>query len=297
MEPGDYGPWKVAGFDVRVDVSQGVRLVAERDGQRVEGLPEAVRRSEEMAWIRLLLEAAAHTRRMLKGLLERAMVEAIPLEAADFALLCQDPVGRSLLEGLLVECGGLTGRPLLDEAGIETLQGDRPGLAAPLQVAHPVTLWLDGTLPAWQTWLGRLWLRQPFKQIRREIAFPDTHDRKNETFTARFAGEVVRWDQARALLEGRDWYRVTKMSAERKFRRAGVTAFLEFGAAGPGRHGRDAVALERLFFLPAGELPASRARPGMPLADVPPVLFSEAVRDAGLVAQVAGREYRERGPW
>jgi hypothetical protein len=49
------------------------------------------------------------------------------------------------------------------------------------------------------------------------------------------------------------------------------------------------VTLRRVYFLPAGEQPRSQARPGMPLRRVPPILFSETLRDVGLVAAVAGR--------
>lgn len=285
----DYGPWPVAGCELRIVFSPKVRLVAERRGQALRTLPAEVRRSDEFAWARLALQAAAERRRVLRDLLEDAMVQEIPLAAADLGLLSADPAGAPMLASLVLESGGVGGCPDPAAGELETLAGERTALSAPALIPHPARLAATGTLADWKQWQARRWLKQPFPQIRRELFLPGEGEVPDATFSARVAGRRARWDQARALLEGRGWYRVTKTGAERRFPRAGLTAHLEFRPTGAPLAPCATVLLRRLFFLPSGEQPRNRARPGVPLDEVPAALFSEALRDATLVAEVAGR--------
>jgi hypothetical protein len=288
-----YGPWPVAGYSVRIDFSEGVRLRAERNGEACKALPPAVRHSGDMAWIRLALDAARGHWRDLRALLENGMVERIPLSAEDLALLALDPVGRVQLGGVLVELDGVVGRPVPEEWRLETLSGDLARLAGPVRVVHPLSLSRAGTLERWDAWYGRHWFRQPFKQIRRELYRPGVDDLADGTYSSRVAGVVVRWDQARAVLEGRGWTRVTKTGAARLYRRSRLTAHLEFRTPETRGFSREDVMLHRVYFLPPAEQSPSRASPGIPVQEVDPILFSEALRDATLVSHAATR--RESG--
>jgi hypothetical protein len=288
-----YGPWEVEGYQVRIDFTGRAHLVASRNGTELKALPPVVRESDERAWIDQLLEAARRHQGELRTLLEAAMVEGILLSDEDLAALALDPAGRPMLGALLMRMGGAVGRPLTEEWLLETLGGDLLRLAGPVTVVHPVDLHLAGTLEAWDRWYNRAPLRQPFKQIRREIYLPNAQDRESRTFSDRFAGEVVRWDQARALLEGRGWHRVTKTGAEKRYQRARLHAVLEFRTPVTRGFLREDVMLSRVYLLRAGEQAGSRANPGLPVTGVPPVLFSETLRDTGLVARVASRRGAE----
>src|SRR5437870_4743304 len=105
-----YGPWDVEGYQVEIDVTARARLVAAREGERLKTLPQAVRESGELAWMRLALEAAQQHQRELRALLENAMVEEIALPAEDLAALALDPAGRAMLERILLEIDGTAGR-------------------------------------------------------------------------------------------------------------------------------------------------------------------------------------------
>jgi hypothetical protein len=285
-----YGPWDIAGHQVRIDFTRGIRLVAERDGEPLRAIPNSVRQSEEMAWVKLTLEAAKNHYRNLITLVEDAMVESIPFSNEDLALLALDPVGRSLLERILVRMGEVIGRPVPEDWLLESGAGELYRLEGPVIVQHPLPLERNGTLVAWDRWLNRQPFEQPFKQIRRELFTPNDADRAHRTFSARWAEEEVRWDQARALLESRGWYRVTKSGAERKFQSTRLTAHLEFRTLASRSFDRDHVVLNRAFFLPTGEIPNNKENPGLPLSEVSPVVFSETIRDWGLIGSVAGVE-------
>jgi hypothetical protein len=284
-----YGPWEVEGYQVGIEFTGRARLVAERNGRRLQSIPAAIRESGDIAWMQVALEAAQQHQRDLRTLLENAMVEAISLSAEDLALLALDPAGRPMLEGLLLKIDGVVGRPQADDWLLETLSGDLYGLGAPATVVHPALLHAAGSLEGWSAWMNRATIRQPFKQIRRELYLPNADDLRTHTFSDRFSGERVRWDQARALLEGRGWHRVTKTSAERHFSRAGLTAHLEFRTPAARNWSNEDVVVNRVFFLPRGEYPVNRGNPGLAVEQVAPAVFSEALRDTGLICQVARR--------
>lgn len=287
----DSGPWSVAGYEVRIDFERSsVRLVASRDGEPLKALPEPVRHSGDMAWIRLALQAAQEHFREIRRLVEQAMIEGIPLSEQDLALLAVDPAGRPFLGRLLFDMGGVVGRPLPDDWLFETIDGDLMQLRGPGRFVHPMELVRTGTLHRWERWLNRQPFRQPIKQIRREIYQPDADDLDPGTYSRRFSDTCVRWDQARALLEGRGWYRVTKAGAEKIYRRERLTAHVDFRTPASRGFSKYDVVLSRSYFLPMGEQVSNRANPGLSLTNVPPILFSETLRDIGLVARVAGRD-------
>jgi hypothetical protein len=288
MSPAElYGPWEIEGYQVRVDFTDVPRLRAARNGQDLKALPPAVRASDDMAWLRLTLQAALDHYRSLRDLLENAMVEEIPLPVEDLAMLALDPVGRLLLGRILLEWDGIVGLPVVEDWLWETLTGDLLRLEAPLRVVHPVRLERAGTMAAWDRWLNNRWFRQPFKQIRRETYRPNVDEQVAGCYSARHAKVVVRWDQARAILEGRGWRRVTKMSAERAFARTKLTAHVEFRTPATRGFSREHVMLGRIYFLPTGEQVVNQGRPGLLLERMPPIVFSESLRDVGLVARAA----------
>lgn len=286
----DCGPWNVAGYEVGIDYERSsVRLVASRNGEKLKVLPEAVRHSGDIAWIRLALDAAKEHFREIRRLVENAMIEGIPLSEQDLALLAVDPAGRPFLGRLLFDLGGVVGRPIPEEWLFETIDGDLMQFAGGGRVVHPMELARAGTLPRWERWLNRQPFRQPLKQVRRELYRPDADDVVPGTYSRRFADTRIRWDQARALLEGRGWYRVTKTGAEKIYRRMRMTAYVDFRTPASRGFSKEEVVLSRIYFLPMGQQVTSRANPGLSLAEVPAILFSETLRDVGLVAQVAGR--------
>lgn len=285
-----YGPWEVEGYEVEIDCADGVRLAVSRGGTRLKRVPAVVRESGDFAWIRVTLEAAVQHRRQLRALLENALAEEVPLTGEDLAMLALDPVGRPMLGRVLVTSDGTVGLPVPDLWALETLRGDMVRFSTPVMLTHPARLHHAGVLADWDRWLGRRYLRQPFKQIRRELYLPNERDRTTRTFSDRFAGEVVRWNQARALLAGRGWHRVTKTGAERSFRLAKRTAHLEFRTPAARGFSSEDVVLSRIYFLPRGEQVVNRANPGIPVDRVHPVVFSETLRDVGLAATAARRD-------
>jgi hypothetical protein len=217
----------------------------------------------------------------VRASLEQAMVSQDAFTAADLTALDGHPVLAPMLR-LLVFVDG-TGRTvrrldggLVDATGATVEAGDD------LRLAHPTDLLAAGDWPTWQRILVRDGLRQPFRQVFRELYPLTAAERATSPTSQRYAGHQVRPGQAQALLGARGWL-----------------VDHESGAASRGFHRHRLVARVEVrngFLTPAEvELPTLDTvrftRPGewlaQPLDSVPPVVFSEAMRDLDLVVSVA----------
>ena len=151
----------------------------------------------------------------------------------------------------------------------------------------------DEEIGGWRTRLIELRLRQPFKQAFREVYRLTPAEEETDPYSNRFAAHVLRYPQARALMTARRWgsnflgpydggYNGI---AKREFRDPGLRAEFWHDAVEQGdpmdrgpRCTTDQVALRRQRAATAS---CSTSR------DVPPIVFSEAMRDVDLFVSVS----------
>jgi hypothetical protein len=167
-----------------------------------------------------------------------------------------------------------------------------PGLAARLALTHPVTLPGD-ELQAWQAHIIRHQVVQPFKQIFRETYVVTPPEEQTATYSNRFAAQVVGHRMLYALLRGRGWTGMGYLgdgdgAGHRDYSAAGYRVWIEASDATGSVFDDDGlVTLDRVWF--ARHTPAAARRRPVDLRAVPPVVFSEAMRDVDLFVGVAGR--------
>jgi Domain of unknown function (DUF4132) len=166
---------------------------------------------------------------------------------------------------------------LVDHAG----ERHAIGRGEAVRIAHPVDLLEGGGWEAWQRdCLGRR-VVQPFKQVFRELYVPTRAELDDGDVSRRYAGHQLQPRKALALLGGRGWVAHPEEGVRRTFHDAGLTVSLGFldGWLSPAEV--EAPTLEEVRFHPRGEWRS------VPIADVPPRLFSEVMRDLDLVVSVA----------
>jgi hypothetical protein len=123
---------------------------------------------------------------------------------------------------------------------------------------------------------------QPFKQVFREL-YPMTDAERETMQSRRYAGHQVNPRQALALLGGRGWVARPEEGVSRTFHEAGLTVRLGFQEAFYTPADIEGLTLETVVFTPKGSWNE------LALRDIPPLLFSEAMRDLDLVVSVAHR--------
>ena len=182
---------------------------------------------------------------------------------------------------------------------------DWAGNAVAAAPGSTVRLWHPMRAPvqeilSWRCFLEDRGIRQPFKQAHREVYLLTEAERETETYSNRFAGHIVRQHQFSALCRERGWqfnligewdsHNTPRLELPRYNLRAEFQVEFSEGAEVSGHMVYTTISTDRVQFFP---IEPKRGRfdvrpPARPLrlADVPPVVFSEVMRDADLLVGV-----------
>src|SRR5829696_3035526 len=185
-----------------------------------------------------------------------------------------------------------------------------------VELWHPMHENPDEVL-AWRDWLAELEIRQPFKQAHREVYLLTDAERTTRTYSNRFAAHVLKQHQFNALCAARGWKNSLRLMVDDEYPPAtrvlpawGLRA--EFWIEGLGDdYGADTTEAGTYLYLltdqvrfynidaranyahagGGGYATLSRG-PGAPtvpivLEELPPLVFSEVMRDADMFVGVA----------
>ena len=187
--------------------------------------------------------------------------------------------GKKAIAGLWLdgELADVKGKPI------------QPSEQAEVALWHPLGSAAE-EVDGWRARLGMLGVTQPFKQAHREVYLLTDAERETNTHSNRFAGHVLRQHQFNALREARGWTYplmghwdpgdcVPRLSLPHENMSAEFwvqqTADEETSPAGVLLY----ICSDQVRFYRDGEL--------LSLADVPPLVFSEVMRDVDLFVGVA----------
>ncbi len=188
---------------------------------------------------------------------------------------------------------------LEDEYGREL---DLSALPSEVLLWHPLGK-PEAEVERWRNRMAELEICQPFRQAHREIYQLTDAERETNTYSNRFASHVLRHSQFRVLAQSREWKTPAigqwdhgDVCATRHFRPLQIQAQLSIDRAdgeteSSGIYSR--IMLDQIQFYAATEAALeSLGAPGgiadpLPLDTIPPLLFSEAMRDVDLFVGVA----------
>jgi hypothetical protein len=286
QEAGDLadGPVTVTRDDVTVTLfvtPDGMpEITVKRGDKTLQSLPVSLRKDEEIADLRSRRTALKRQASRVRRSLESAMIAQDTFTASDLEGLRRHPLVHPMLEQLVwVDEAGTTLRR--KDGVLSDAHGKKATPSGDLRIAHPVDLVADKSWVAWQEQLFDDARKQPFKQVFRELYVPTTAERKGPV-SNRYEGHQLQPRQALALLTSRGWLADRESGdASRVFHRHGIVARLEFLEGFLSPQEADLPTVGQVGFTRRAE------RLAQPIADVPDVVFSEAMRDLDLVVSVA----------
>jgi len=170
-----------------------------------------------------------------------------------------------------------------------------PNASALVRLWHPIRSSLQEIL-SWRAWLEDRGVRQPFKQAHREVYILTDAERKTGTFSNRFAGHIVRQHQLAALCRERGWqFRLmgdwdSHNNPQLEIPRYSLRAVLDVEFDEDGELSGHMIYLAiltgqvRFYSVEHARNRSELRLPGraLQLSDVPPVVFSEVMRDVDL---------------
>jgi HEAT repeat protein len=258
-------------------------LAITRGGKSLKSIPAALKKNVEVTALR---ERQVQLRRDLsraRESLEAAMVRGDTFTGAEVVELSRHPLLSSMFRRLVLVGESFAGYAIEGGKVLEDQRGHREAIAPDEQfrIAHPVDLLATKDWSAWQRDCFARERVQPFKQVFREL-YPITRDElASKESSRRYAGHQVQPRHALALLGSRGWVSLPEEGVRRTFHHARVTAWLTFTEGFTSPAEIDGLTIEEVRFSPPGTFDS------IPIADVPPRIFSEVMRDLDLAVSVA----------
>jgi hypothetical protein len=247
-------------------------------------LPPKIKKHPEVMALLERRKAIETQQRRIRASLEESMRRGDQFLAFEIRRLLGMPTLAPMLEqlawigdgviGYLVEGG----RALIDAHRLRHRIED----SVRLRIAHPYDLFQTGELLAWQRECFRAERIQPFKQVFRELYLLTENESEEGVKSRRYAGHQVRPKQAVALLNARGWVARPEEGIQRVFHDSDVMAVLEFDGGYLTPAEVEYLSMGTVCFMrPQGDWTR------LPLAEIPPRIFSEVMRDLDLVVSVA----------
>lgn len=269
-------------------------LAIEKNGKRQKTLPKTLAKNERVLELKAVIKELKEQKRRARESLERAMVDGTEFGADELRKLSGNPVLSPLLYALVWNDGAKNGflkgqgdalcLCSLGDAGdgtfAETAAAPLP-FDAKLRVAHPHDLKIAGEWADYMHFLYEQKAVQPFKQVFREYYVLTEEERQEKTVSRRYAGHQVQPQKTVALLKGRGWTVDYEEGLQRVYYKENLIVRMYALADWFSPADIEAPTLEviRFYDRSSGET--------VDLEKVPPVLFSEAMRDMDLAVSVA----------
>jgi hypothetical protein len=271
-------------LELSVDADGVPALKTTKNGKALKSLPAALKKDPEVAELKDRLQELRRQRSRVRDALEEAMCRGDRFRSSELRTLLEHPILAPALSRLVFvgdEIGGYLaegGRVLRDHSGAQHALGNDEDV----RIAHPNDLFARGDWSAWQRECFRAERVQPFKQLFREL-YPMTDTERGTRQSRRYAGHQVNPRQALALLGGRGWIARPEEGVSRTFHEDGLTVRVGFQEPFYTPAEIEGLTLEVVVFTRKGEWTE------LALDEIPPRLFSEAMRDLDLVVSVAHR--------
>ena len=268
-------------LSLSVAADGAVSLVCTKGGKPLKAVPAKLKKN---AYVLELKEAEKNLKeqyRRAKKMLEEMMEDGTPLLACEIAnVMTYNPVIAPLLKPLVFQSGTALG--FYADGALVAADGARTELAedAEVKIAHALDLYESGTWADYQKYLFEKEIRQPFKQVFREL-YIKTADEHGKESSHRYAGHQVQPAKTVALLKTRRWVIDGSEGLQRIYYKANIIARIYALADWYSPADIEAPTLEWVEFFDR------KTFQRLPIDDVPDLIFSEVMRDVDLVVSVA----------
>ncbi|WP_435743369.1 DUF5724 domain-containing protein [Microbacterium sp. PMB16] len=258
-------------------------ITVDRAGKTLAAVPAKSGKTEAISALTTRARDLKKQAQRVRASLEAACVLGDVIHAEELTLLQSHPIlGRMLSDIVMVDGEGRVG--FFSAGGDELIRADESTFRAVggLRIAHPLDLLASGDWSDLQHAVMTSGRPQPFKQLFRELYLLNENEKAEQGMSSRrYVGHQLDSRRAAGLFLARGWVRDYGLGYGRTFHNEKITAFCN-ASGGWGTPGDvEETALDDVRFGLAGSYKA------LPLAEVPPRVFSETMRDLDLVVSVA----------
>lgn len=267
-------------FQILIDETGKVSLAVSKDGRALKSIPSKLKKHETVLSLTAMVKTLTEQYRRTRKLLEEAMEDQTVFTFRDLSALSAHPVVAPMLKTLVFLCGEQTGflcsEGLTDPSGnLHPMEPD-----ARLTLAHPYDLYRLGSWRDYQGYLYTHRITQPFRQVFREL-YLKTPDEEPLLHSLRYAGNQIQPAKTLATLKSRHWVADVEDGLQKIDYKENIVAHIYALADWFSPADIEAPTLEWVCFT------HRKTGQELPIREVPPILFSEVMRDVDLAVSVA----------
>lgn len=255
-------------------------------GKTLKSVPARFKKDNYVVELKEVKSDLTEQYRRAKRELERSMVEEICFTVRELSAIYKNPIIEPLLRTLVFKVGDQLGYFLITSDNLKSLKepsGSTYELSDPdeITIAHPFHLYESGQWSKYQQDLFDNGIRQPFKQVFRELYLTNSDEQSGIMSSRRYAGYQVQPRKTVALLRGRGWTVSYEDGLQKVSFQKNVITTLYAMADWFSPADTEAPTLETLEFIDRTTYTP------IPLDKISSILFSETMRDIDLVISSA----------
>ena len=266
-----------------VDEQGKAELEVTKGDKTLKSIPDKYKKNKEVEALKdsktYLTKQYSRTRLSL----EQAMLSQTLFTAAELAKILEHPVVKAMLSKLVLFNPETQASGFWQDGKLLSAEGTLTPLKAAdkLLIAHPSHLFYAVQWDLYQKYLFDKEIKQPFKQVFRELYIPTKDELETSNRSERYQGHQVQPQKTVALLRGRGWTVNYEEGLQKVYHKEGFRATIYAAADWYTPSDVEAPTLEYVVFynLKDGK--------EVPMKEINPVIFSEVMRDVDLVVSVA----------
>ncbi len=277
--------------DVEICLSvdaEGKSAVLCRKGEKMlKSLPSRLRKQAYVLEVKEAHNKLKDQYVRTKKMMEEAMEHGDLFTAAETRGLFGNPVVKAILASLVFACGEKMGfvQTDLDGSGqccLVDCKGQKQLLQDKdlLRIAHPLDFYRAGVWHDYQKVLFDRQIRQPFKQVFREL-YVKMDEELGQTYSKMFAGNQIQPMKTVGCLKGRRWVADLEEGLQKVFYKENIIAQIYALADWFSPSDIEAPTLEWVIFSDRKTFEPIK------ICDVPDLIYSEVMRDVDLAVSVA----------
>ena len=266
-----------------VDEQGKAELEVTKGDKTLKSIPDKYKKNKEVEALKgnktYLTKQYSRTRLSL----EQAMLSQTLFTAAELGKILEHPVVKAMLSKLVLFNPETQASGFWQDGKLLSAEGTLTPLKATdkLLIAHPSHLFYAVQWDLYQKYLFDKEIKQPFKQVFRELYVPTKDELETSNRSERYQGHQVQPQKTVALLRGRGWTVNYEEGLQKVYHKEGFRATIYAAADWYTPSDVEAPTLEYVVFynLKDGK--------EVPMKEINPVIFSEVMRDVDLVVSVA----------
>lgn len=286
----EYFDWKpVEELELMISIDEYGKssLKCRKGGKLLKAIPSKYKKNDAVKKYQEINKQLKEQYVRTKQMMEQAMEDQTSFEVWEFLELRKNPVVRPIVEFLVVK---RIGRTAADTApiGFLTDEGlvDDLGNVLPVKpddkilIAHPFDLYASGRWHEYQKLLFEKKIRQPFKQVFREL-YLKLEEELDKDDSRLFSGNQIQPQKTVGALKSRRWVADYEDGLQKIYYKENIVACIYAMADWFSPSDIEAPTLEWVVF---SDRKTGEARK---IKEIPDVIYSEVMRDVDLAVSVA----------